>query len=142
MRIISIVAALVGVMFGQTTTQPYVGTWTAATTGNIFVRVELTIANGALGGRIGLGDIQVNADGDVKTAGAIRQMLPLFDVVLRGSTLSFASKDGGDTDHFEMELVDNQNARLRVLLSDDDIRQAATVGVPPPKPIPLTKQPR
>jgi hypothetical protein len=95
-----------------------------------------------LGGRIGIGDIQVNADGDVKTASPISQMLPLSDVVLRDSTLSFTSKDGNDTDHFEMEIVSNQSARLRVILTDADIRDAAAVGVPAPKPIALTKPPR
>jgi hypothetical protein len=40
---ISIVAVVVGLMLGQTATQPYVGTWTAATAGTTFVRIELTM---------------------------------------------------------------------------------------------------
>jgi hypothetical protein len=40
---------------------------------------------------------------------------------------------------FEMQLVGNQNALLRIILTDEDIRSAAEVGVPAPKPIPLNK---
>src|SRR5262245_14326268 len=104
MRIISIVAVAVGLMFNQSATPPYIGTWTATMAVNTFIRVELSQTNGITVGQIGLGDIQVDANGDVKTGGPITHMLPVSDVVLRGSTLSFASKDGDDTDRFEMQL--------------------------------------
>jgi len=139
MRTISIAAAAVGLMLNQSATPSYVGTWTASIAGNTFIRVELSQTNGVTGGRIGLGDISVTANGDVKTGGPITRMLPVSDVVLRGSTLSFASRDGDDTDHFEMQLVSNQSALLRIILTDEDIRSGAELGVPPPKPIPLNK---
>ena len=55
-RMLSLVAGVVGLTSGQTATQPYLGTWTAAIANNTFVRVELTLANGAWGGRVGIGD--------------------------------------------------------------------------------------
>ena len=138
----SLLALIVAAVVGQTGTQPYVGTWTAAVAGNTFIRVELTAANGALVGRIGIGNFVVDANGDLKSASPITRMRPLADLVVRGSTLSFASKDGDDTDQFEMEVLSDQSARLKMILTDADIREAATVGVPPPNPIALTKLPQ
>lgn len=68
-------------------------------------------------------------------------MRPLADIAVSGSTLSFTSKDGDDTDHFEMDVLNAQTARLTIILQDADVREAARVGVPAPKPIALTKLP-
>ena len=52
--------------------------------------------------------------------------------------LSFSRKDGNDTDHFELRLVDNR-AELRFIPSDADRAELAAIEVPVPKPIRLTR---
>ena len=52
--------------------------------------------------------------------------------------LSFSRKDGNDTDHFELRLVDNR-AELLFIPSDADRAELAAMGVPVPKPIRLTR---
>ena len=97
------------------------------------------MTNGALGGAISLGDVEVDSEGAVRKATtAPAKLTPLFDVVTRASTLSFARKDGNDTDRFELRLVGAQ-AELRFILSDADRQELAAEGIPVPKPFPLTR---
>jgi hypothetical protein len=136
---LTVLAFAVGLTVSQAGNQPFAATWMAEFEGKTFVHVELTVINDALGGSIGLGDIEVNADGDVRmAASAPAKRSAIFDVVLRDSTLSFSRKDGADTDRFEMRLVSEQ-AELRFLLSDEDRSELAAAGVPVPKPIRLKK---
>jgi len=126
-------------ILGQAGNQPFAGTWIATFERKTFARVELAVTNDTLGGRIGLGNIEVNADGEVRAAAtAPSQLSAIFDVVVRASVLSFSRKDGADTDRFEMRLVGDQ-AELSFLPSDEDRRELAAAGVPVPKPIRLTK---
>ena len=135
----AILSVTLALAFGQATSQSYAGTWTAELAGQTYVRLELQITNGALGGRISLGNIEVDSGGEVKTAlAAPNEFTPLFDVVLRDSVLSFSRKDGNDTDHFELRLVDNR-AELHFIPSDADRAELAAMGVPVPKPIRLTR---
>ena len=135
----AILSVTLALAFGQASSQPYAGTWTAELAGQTYVRLELQVINGALGGRISLGNIEVDSGGEVKTAlAAPNEFAPLFDVVLRDSLLSFSRKDGHDTDHFELRLVDNR-AELRFIPSDADRAELAAMGVPVPKPIRLTR---
>ena len=123
--ILSVTLALAG---GQATSQSYAGTWTAELAGQTYVRLELQVTNGALGGRISLGNIEVDSGGEVKTAlAAPNEFTPLFDVVLKDSVLSFSRKDGNDTDSFELRLVDSR-AELRFIPSDADRAELATMG--------------
>jgi hypothetical protein len=135
----AILSVTLALTFGQATSQSYTGTWTAELAGQTYVRLELQVTNGALGGRISLGNIEVDSAGEVKTAfAAPNEFTPLLDVVLRDSVLSFSRKDGNDTDHFELRLVDNR-AELRFIPSDADRAELAAMGVPAPKPIRLTR---
>ena len=134
-----VLALAVAVTISQAGNQPFAGTWIAEFEGKTFVRIELSVANDAVRGRIGLGDIEVDADGEVRmAASAPADLTAIFDVAVRDSTLSFSRKDGADTDRFEMRIVGDQ-AELRLLLSDEDRSELAAAGVPVPKPIRLKK---
>lgn len=124
---------------GQASSQPYVGTWIAEFQGQTFVRVELSMINDRLAGRIGVGDIEVNAAGEVTKAASVPTRLSaISDVVVRDSILSFSRRDGNDTDQFKMNRV-GEDAELLFLPSDEDRRELAAAGVPVPKPIRLRR---
>jgi hypothetical protein len=134
----AIVAAALALTVGQASS-PYAGTWIAEFSGTTHIRLELRLTNGALGGGISLGDIHLNAEGEISTAaGAPRELSPLFDVVLRDATLSFSRKEGDDTDHFEMKLV-GDHAEIRFIPSEADRRELAEIGVAVPKPVRLKR---
>ena len=124
----AIVAVVLALTAGQASS-PYAGTWIAEFSGTTHIRLELRLTNGALGGGISLGDIHLNAGGEIGTAAeAPRELSPIIDVVLRDATLSFARKASHDTDHFEMRLVGDQ-AEIRFIPSEDDRRELAELGV-------------
>lgn len=136
----TLVAAALALTFAQAGGQAYTGRWTAELAGRIYVRLELSLTNGALGGKISLGNIEADAKGEInKVEIAPRESTPLFDVKVRESVLSFSRKDGNDTDHFEMRLGDKGAAELRFLLSETDLKELAAAGISAPKPIGLKK---
>jgi hypothetical protein len=136
---LTVLALALALTSGQKGNQAFAGTWIAEFEGKTFVRVELTADSGTVGGRISLGDIEVNADGEVRMAtSAPAALTAIFDVVVRDSTLSFSRKDGADTDRFEMRLIGEQ-AELHFLPSDEDRSELAAAGVPVPKPIRLKR---
>ena len=107
------------------------------------MRLELDAARSPLGGRISLGDIELDKQGDViKAKPAPASFTTVFDVVLRDPILSFSRKDGGDTDHFEMRLTGDNGAELRFLPSAGDLKELAASGIPAPKPIRLKRAAR
>jgi hypothetical protein len=135
--------AVVGLLLAQPASQSYVGTWTADLSGQLYVRLELATTDGVLGGRISLGDIHVNSEGDVEAVLNLAQRFtPIFDVVLHDATLSFARKDGDDTDRFEMRLITNGAAQLTFVPTEEDRAELLRAGVPLPKPIRLKKSTR
>jgi hypothetical protein len=120
---------------------PIPGSWTAQFGGRTFIRLELQTANGATVGGISLGNIEVDAEGAVKRAAeAPRDLTPIVDVTRQGAILTFARKDGADTDRFELRLLDGGGAELRFLVNDADREELAANGIPVPKPIRLTRQ--
>jgi len=124
----------------QTTLQSFEGTWVATHAGTTFARLELRVVDGKLEGKIGLGNIHVDANGVVdQVTDAPRELKPIFDTSLKSSTLAFASKDQHDTDRFEL-MLKGSDAELRFVLSDLDRKSLAAEGVPVPKPIRLAKQ--
>jgi hypothetical protein len=48
-------------------------------------------------------------------------------------------KEGNDTDHFELRVLDAGRAELRMLLADQDVKELAAQGIPVPKPFALTR---
>jgi len=120
--------------------QTYAGTWIAEFTGTTYVRLELEGAAGALRGRISLGNVQVDAQGEVNKADpAPRELTTIFDVTQRTTSIAFSHKDGNDTDHFEMRLVGTEAAELLFILTDEDRKELAADGIPAPKPFRLKK---
>ena len=130
--------ALVALFLGQSL-ESYGGTWIAEFKGTAFVRLELSVTGGTLGGRIALGDIEVDAEGRVKAARqAPDRLTPIFDVAVRDSVVSFSRKDGNDTDRFEMRLSGGE-AELRFILDEETLKELTDEGIPPPKPVRLKK---
>jgi hypothetical protein len=116
------------------------GSWTAKFEGRTFIRLEIKTVDGAISGAISLGDFEVDPQGAVSRADAAPlKLTPISDVVAKGSTLTFISKDGHDSDQFELRLLGNAGADLHLLLNDEDRKELAASGVPLPKPIRLQK---
>src|SRR5215471_1395243 len=91
---IGLIAAL-----AQTEPRDLTGMWTAEFGGQTFVRLELYESKGTLSGQISLGDIHVNARGEVDDVMQVaRNATPIIDVVFRDGVLFFARKDGEETD--------------------------------------------
>ena len=129
-----------GMMALQAGSERFAGAWTAEFSGKTFVRLELTVTKGTLSGTISLGDIEIDAKGDVKHAeSAPPRATPIFDLTVRDSTLAFSRKDGRDTDHFEMRLAGGA-AELLFKPTAEDLKELAEGGLPAPKPILLKRK--
>ena len=101
------------------------------------MRLELRAANGTPAGELALGDIQVDAEGVVsKAAPAPSAGVSIFDVVVKGSTLSFARKDGDDTDRFEATRIGDE-LELRFIVTEEFRKELAAEGIAAPKPVRL-----
>jgi len=115
----------------------FAGTWTAEHAGATFVRLELRAASGPPAGELALGDVQVDAKGVVsKAAPAPSTGAAIFDVVVKGSTLSFARKDGNDTDRFEATRIGDE-LELRFILTEEFRKELAAEGIAELKPVRL-----
>lgn len=132
-------ATVLAAALGQASPGALAGHWTAGLGGQTFVRLELHEISGAVSGRISLGDIHVNAHGEVdEVIAPASAFTPIFDVALRDGVLSFARKDGDDTDRFSFQLTAGF-AKLSFTPSEEDRRQLEKAGIPIPKPIRLTR---
>jgi hypothetical protein len=133
--------AISAVALAQAGPQSFAGTWTAEQAGQTFVRLELRLSGSTLGGQISLGDIHVDKKGVVERAKAApAASTPLLDVARQDGLLTFARKDGRDTDHFQLKVIDENTAELTFILSDTDRKELAAQGIPSLAPIKLTKQ--
>ena len=63
---------------------------------------------------------------------------PIFDVAVRNGRLSFARKDQGEIDRFEMQLV-NGDGRLTILLGASERAELASQGVSNVQPLTLKR---
>jgi hypothetical protein len=135
---LGVVAAL-ALTFGQAASQQVVGTWIMSLRGETCARLELQTTNGTLSGRISLGSVHVDDQGDVdRVLAPATNYTPLFDIVNRDGVLFFARKDGDDTDRFELR-VTGDTAQLTFLLTDEFRQQVKDDGIAAPKPITLTR---
>jgi hypothetical protein len=133
-------AAVLALTLVQTGSQAHAGTWIAEIAGTTYARLELNVTNSTLGGRISLGDMHVDDQGEVDSAEAAPlEATAIFSVRLRDSTLSFSRTDGDDTEQFEMRLISDQAAELAFLLTEADLKALAENRVPRPKPLRLKK---
>lgn len=138
---IAILAAAVAAVLAQSPNQRYAGTWVAERSGETYVKLELSVAGGALGGRISLADIQVDKAGQVSAiTSALSETNALFDIAERNSLLSFARKEGTDADRFTMRLIDDGAAELLFVPSEEDRLELEAEGIAMPAPIPLKRR--
>jgi hypothetical protein len=124
----------------QPASRPLTGSWTAAFEGRTFIRLDIKAVDGAFVGGISLGDFEVDQQGVVSRADVAPPTLTsISGVTIKGSTVTFARKDGHETDQFEVRVLENGDADLHFLLNDEDRRELAANGVPVPKPVRLMK---
>ena len=143
MKTLALVVAMTAVSACQSGSGAIAGTWTAQFEGRTFLRLELKTANGAITGGMSVGNIEVDHQGALRRVGELpRDLMPIFDVTQRASTVTFSRKDSAnsDPDRFELRLLEAGHAELQFLPSDADRKELAASGVPTPKPIPLARQ--
>src|ERR1051326_3409452 len=117
----------------------FAGTWTGMLDGKTFARVELTETAGRISGRISLGAVHFGPSGDITEVNQpATNFTPIFDLAVRDGVLTFARKDGEETDRFELRLVDGA-AQLIFVFSDADRAEFASQGVTNVKPMRLIK---
>jgi hypothetical protein len=138
MEVLSTIA-LVALALVQGDMRPYVGTWVADINSVTFVRLELSVSDGRLNGRLGIGNFQVGTDGEVTSASEAHQPEPIVDVALPDSMLVFSRKAGDSMERFELRPAGEGEALLTILLSADDLEELAASGIAVPKPIQLKK---
>lgn len=139
MRILAV--AFVTIVLAQAA-GPYRGDWAAEFHGTTYIRLAVNDGGSTPEGAMSIGQsIHVDKQGDIDDASeAAATLTPLLDVRRSGDALSFSYKTGdGDIDKFELRLIDANTAELTLLLSDEDRRELASDGIPPPKPFRLVK---
>ena len=142
MAVTLLAATLAALALGQGV-EAYAGSWIAEFGGKTFVRLELSASNGSLEGRIAIGNIQVDEQGRVKEAeDAPNTLTPVSELMMGQAMLSFAHKDGNDTDRFSMRLGSGGRADLEFVLDAATRQELAANGIAVPKPVALKRVPR
>jgi hypothetical protein len=138
---IALCVALIASTLGQSAdVQRFAGRWAADHDSRPVVRLDLRMNAGTLGGSIQIADIHFDARGEVEIVQSeLSAVSALIDVTFQSGALAFSRRDGNDIDHFEMNVLDDHAAELRIVLSDADRRELANNGVPILKPIRLTR---
>ena len=140
MKTLVLAVAIAALSAAQSGNATLAGVWTARFEGATFVRLELKVATGTVTGGLSLGNVEFNDQGAVRHAvEASRELTPINDVVQRGSIVTFSRKEGRSTDRFEFRQLDASRAELILLLSDEDRKELAAMGIPALKPFALTK---
>lgn len=117
------------------------GTWVAEHRGTTFIRLELKAADGTLAGTMGTGTVAFDNNGDVVEAAArlTPTMTPLLEVTVEGSSVSFATHEGNDTDHFRLTVVGADQAELTFIWTEELLAELKDEGIPVPKPFRLRR---
>jgi hypothetical protein len=118
--------------------QEFAGKWVAQLRDQTFAQLDLKVTDGQLQGQLRLAGMHVDANGDVDALiGGLGEPVSIFDVALRNGALSFARKDGDDTDRFDLRLAEGR--AFLALIPDPAFRaELAQEGIAVPRPIPLT----
>jgi len=138
-------AIALGLTFAQPGSQSLAGTWIMDFSGQPFARLELRTTGGVLSGRISIGVMHLNDQGEIdKILKPATSFTALFDIVYRDGVLSFARKDEDDTDRFELRLIDaaGDAAQLSFVMTDELRQELKENGITPPKPIVLRRSSR
>jgi hypothetical protein len=116
------------------------GTWVAEHRGTTFVRLELKAVKDTLAGAIGTGNVSVDDNGDLKEVTAVPMTLtPLYDVIVKGPSITFMRPEGGDDEHFRFTVLGADQAELTLILSEETLEELKDEGIPAPKPFRLHK---
>jgi hypothetical protein len=119
------------------------GTWTATFKGQTFVRLELRGESPQLAGTFRISNIEFDKEGRPRPTSPLPEKAsPLSGVAQRDSTVTFSWKNGNDTDRFELRLLADGRAELRLLMTEEMRKELAAQGVPAAGPIVLTRQTR
>ena len=105
--------ALVLVVFPSQLPQVLSGTWVADLNGTTFIRLELNTVEGRITGALGTGNIHVDQNGVVDDAQPVPATLtPLSDFETKDGMVSFARKEGNNPEHFRLRAVAEGRAEL------------------------------
>ena len=116
------------------------GTWEADHRGTTFVRLELKAVDKTLAGAIGTGDVRVDDNGDVmEVTGVPMTLTPLYEVVVKGPSVTFMRPEGSDAEHFRLTVLGADQAELLFLPSAELLEELKEAGIAVPKPIRLHK---
>ena len=116
------------------------GTWVAEHAGTTFIRLELNVTNQTLAGAIGTGNLSVDNTGNVIEVTAVPAALtPLYEIVVKGSTITFMRPEGTEAEQFRLNVLDADRADLTFLPSEDLLEELKEAGIAAPKPIRLHK---
>src|SRR5687767_12821417 len=103
MKVLCMALTIAALSTTQPASAPISGSWTAAFEGRTFIRLDVKAVGGGYAVSISLGSFEVDPQGLVSRADAAPLTLtPISGVTMKGSTLTFVSKDGNDTDRFEL----------------------------------------
>jgi hypothetical protein len=131
-------------LLGITSLQPAAagmsGTWEADHRGTTFVRLELKAVDNTLAGAIGTGNVRVDDNGDVIEVTDVPMTLtPLYQVVVKGPSVTFTRPEGTDTEHFRLTVLGADQADLLFLPSEELLEELKEAGIAVPKAIRLHK---
>jgi hypothetical protein len=117
------------------------GTWVADHRGTTYIRLELRAADGTLAGTMSTGTVRFDDSGDVIEAAAPGSptLTPLLEVKVDGSSVSFATHAGNDTDHFRLTVVGADEAELTFIWTEELLEELKDEGIPVPKPFRLRR---
>jgi len=138
---IMLLLALLGIAPWQSAIVDMPGTWVADHRGTTYIRLELKAADGALVGTMGTGTVRFDNNGDVIEAAASPspKLAPLLEVTVDGSSISFATHEGNDTDHFRLTVVGVDQAELTFIWTQELLEELKDEGIPVPKPFRLRR---
>jgi hypothetical protein len=84
--------------------------------------------------------VSVDDNGDVREVTAAPSTLtPLYEVVIKGPSMTFMRPEGTDAEHFRLTVLGADQAELLFLPSDEDLEELKEAGIPAPKPFRLHK---
>jgi hypothetical protein len=139
-RALILVAAITALATAQSASAGVDGSWTAEFQGRTFIRLELNTVDGSLTGSISTGAIQVDDQGGLRQVDEpTSSSTPIFDVAQKSSSVTFARKDGDDTDRFAFRVLDDGRGELQLVPTEELRQELAAAGIPIPKPIVLTR---
>ena len=138
---IMLLLGLLGIAPLQSAVADMPGTWVADHHGTTYIRLELKAADGTLAGTMGTGTVRFDTNGDVVEAAVPRSMTmtTLLEVTVDGSSVSFATHEGNDTDHFRLTVVGADQAELTFIWTEELLAELKDEGIPVPKPFRLRR---